>query len=157
MGIANSRYRLWRLFQTIKSFVELFSEHFESVEIHVIKEITRELYKGANYETFLDKGGFTTKSYAKKVSGVLIKKLGEEHTDRNYTGRKINLSLVRDLQRALAKDSEVTAISVEYNMKSNKRPRNDPIIDYDSDVSSHDGSSGAKTDSGKLIFRSCLP
>ena len=110
----------------------------QSVEINVIREIARELYKGDNFEESLRRGNFSTKSYAKRVSSKLIENLGNQHTDRNYGGRLINLSLARQLQGALAKDPKMTAISVKYIMKSNKRRRNDPIIDYDSDVSSTD-------------------
>ena len=110
----------------------------QSVEITVIREICRELFIGADFEKSLKKGNFARPAFVKKVSAKLIEKLREEHTDRTYTGRTINLLLNRQLTNALKFNANVTAISVEYTMKSNKRPRNDPIIDYDSDVSSND-------------------
>ena len=109
----------------------------QSVEIRVIREIAREIYAGGNFESRLEEGKFAVDGYPKKVSDALIKKLGEEHTDRIYTGRNINHHLPRRVKAALARNSKITAISVDYAMKSNKRPRNDPIIDYDSDVSSN--------------------
>ena len=109
----------------------------QAVEITVIREIVREIYTGEDYEGSMERGNFATSSYAKQVSDALKKRLGEQHTDRIYSGRNINKSLMRSLKGALASNSKITAVSVEYTMKSNKRPRNDPIIDYDSDVSSN--------------------
>ena len=108
-----------------------------TVEITVIRDIARELYVGEDYETSLSRGNFNRSSYAKKVSAALIEKLGKQHTDRIYTGQGINKNLARRVQSLLVKDPTKNAINVEYIMKSNKRPRNDPIVDYDSDVSSN--------------------
>ena len=109
----------------------------QSVEITVIREICRELYTGADFENSLNKGNFARSGFVKKVSAKLIEKLGGQHADRIYTGQAINRSLTRRLTNALKTNADVTAVSVEYIIKSNKRPRNDPIIDYDSDVSSN--------------------
>ena len=108
----------------------------QTVEINVIRELAREIYTGADYEGYLKKGYFARRNFPKQVSEALKRKLGEEHTDRIYTGRNINKHLVERVEGLLVKCPKKTAISVEYTMKSNKRPRNDPIIDYDSDVSS---------------------
>ena len=110
----------------------------QSVEKEFVREIARELYAGKDYEDYLRRGNFATKNYVKRVSQRLIEKLGEGNTDRIYIGKGLNKGLLNKLKRVLSPDSQIDAIDVEYSIKSNKRPRNDPIIDYDSDVSSHD-------------------
>ena len=109
----------------------------QSVEKEFIREIARELYAGKDYEDSLRRGNFASKSYVKRVSQRLIEKLGENNTDRIYTGKGLNKGLLNKLKRVLSPKCQIDAIDVEYSIKSNKRPRNDPIIDYDSDVSSH--------------------
>ena len=110
----------------------------QSVEINYLREIARECYTGGDFENALRKGAITTASYLKKISQKLKEKLGEKHGDRIYTGRTLNKGLNLKLQGALKSKSKILAIDVEYTIKSNKRPRNDPIVDYDSDVSSND-------------------
>ena len=110
----------------------------QSVEKEFIREIARELYVGKNYEDYLRRGNFASNSYVKRVSQRLIEKLGEGNTDRIYTGKGLNKGLNTKLKLVLGNKSTVENIEVEYIIKSNKRPRNDPIIDYDSDVSSND-------------------
>ena len=111
----------------------------QSVEINTIREIVREhLYTGTNFEEALERGNFARKSTVDKLCKLLIEQLGEQHADRIYTGRDINRNLKKRLTSVLQNNAKMTAVSVEYTMKSNKRPRNDPIIDYDSDVSSND-------------------
>ena len=117
----------------------------QSVETTFIREIVRELYNGNDFENAMRLGSFATDSYVKKVSQKLKRKLGEANTDRIYTGKGLNKGLNSKLRRVLGKKCEVDAIDIEYSTKSNKRPRNDPIIDYDSDVSSHDGTMGHST------------
>ena len=110
----------------------------QSVETSYIREIVREFYTGKDFENSLNLGNFTTNNYVKKVSQRLIEKLGRENTDRIYTGKGLNKGLNTKLKLVLGKNSKVDAIDIEYTIKSNKRPRNDPIVDYDSDVSSND-------------------
>ena len=109
----------------------------QSVERDYIREIARELYTGKDYEKSLIRGDFSTSGYVKRVSQRLKEKLGEGNTDRIYTGKGLNKGLLNKLKRVLSPQCQIDAIDVEYSIKSNKRPRNDPIIDYDSDVSSH--------------------
>ena len=117
----------------------------QSVEISYIREILRELYKGKDFENSWRNGNFSTDSYAKRVSQRLFEKLGEEHTDRIYVGSGLNKNINTMLKRLLGKSSKSDAISIEYSVKSNKRPRNSPIIDFDSDVSSEDGTMDQST------------
>ena len=111
----------------------------QSVEKEFIREIARELYAGKDYEDSLRRGNFASKSYVKRVSQKLLEKLGNANTDRIYTGKGLNKGLNTKwfLELVLGNKSTVDDIDVEYIIKSNKRPRNDPIIDYDSDVSSN--------------------
>ena len=110
----------------------------QSVEITYIREIAREYFTGKDYDEALRKGALARPTFVKKVSDELIRKLGEAHNDRIYTGRTLNKGLNGKVKRALTATTSLQAIDVEYSIKSNKRPRNDPIIDYDSDVSSND-------------------
>ena len=109
----------------------------QTVETNYIRDIARELYTGRDYEKAFNCGIFTTKSYVKRVSQRLTEKLGEVNTDRIYTGKGLNKGLNTKLKLVLSNKSQVDNIDVEYIIKSNKRRRNDPIIDYDSDVSSN--------------------
>ena len=109
----------------------------QSIEINYIREIARELYTGEDYDKAASRGLFTRPSYVKRVSQRLTEKLGEVNTDRIYTGKGLNKGLKNKLKRVLDFKCTINAIDVEYSIKSNKRPRNDPIIDYDSDVSSN--------------------
>ena len=109
----------------------------QSIEINYIREIARELYNGEDYEKAFSLGLFTRPNYVKRVSQRLTEKLGEVNTDRIYTGKGLNKGLNNKLKRVLDFKCKIDAIDVEYSIKSNKRPRNDPIIDYDSDVSSN--------------------
>ena len=111
----------------------------QSVERDYIREIARELYTGKDYEKSFTRGDFTSSSYVKRVSQRLIEKLGEANIDREYTGKGLlNKGLLNKLKRVLSPKCQIDTIEVEFRIKSNKRPRNDPIIDYDSDVSSND-------------------
>ena len=110
----------------------------QSVEIDFIREIARELYTGKDYEKSFNRGDFTSTGYVKRVSQKLVEKLGEANTDRIYTGKGLNKGLNTKLKLVLGNKSKVDSIDVEYVIKSNKRRRNDPIIEYDSDVSSND-------------------
>ena len=110
----------------------------QSIEKDYIREIARELYTGKNYEESFRRGNFASNSFAKRVSQELIKRLGEANIDRDYTGKgRLNKGLLDKLKRVLSPKFQIDSIDVEFSIKSNKRPRNDPIIDYDSDVSSN--------------------
>ena len=129
----------------------------QSVETSFIREIARELYTGRDFDNYFKTGNLAKYNFPKKVSEKLKEKLGNTHGDRIYTGRTLNKSLLQKLRGVLSGKSELSAIDVEYSIKSNKRPRNDPIIDYDSDVSSEDGTSGDRTlDSSALMESSIL-
>ena len=117
----------------------------QSVETTYVRELVRELYAGKDFENAMELGAFTTDSYVRKVSQKLKEKLGEANTDRIYTGNGLNKGLNSKLKRVLGKKCKVATIDIEYSTKSNKRPRNDPIIDYESDVSSNDGTLGHST------------
>ena len=107
----------------------------QRVENTIIREIAAELYVGTDFDTAEKKGSLVKAPFLKKVSDTLKKKLQNEHVDRVYNDKHF----IRKLKTVLAWKSSKEFIEIEYTVKSNKRPRNDPIIDYDSDVSSHDG------------------
>ena len=108
----------------------------ETVQKEIIREIAEGLYNGENFEEAQSRGNFERKLFIDQVSERLKEKLHADHCDRDYGSRGLNLSLKRNLKKILGKSPTEDSIQIEYFIKSNKRPRNDPIIDYDSDVSS---------------------
>ena len=108
----------------------------ERVESNEIREIAKKLYEDKNGSDFdvafrTHPKNFQRPAFLKKVSDQLKRNLREKHTDRVYDDKHINQKV-----RSIFGGKEF--IEVKYSVKSNKRPRNDPIIDYDSDVSSND-------------------
>ena len=120
------------------SEIKMQRKERETVEKEIIREIAEGLYGGENFEEAQSRGNFERKLFIDQVSERLKEKLHADHCDRDYGSRGLNLSLKRNLKKILGKKPTEDSVQVEYFIKSNKRPRNDPIIDYDSDVSSTD-------------------
>ena len=108
----------------------------ERIESTEIREIAKKIYEennGSDFDTtFRTKPkNFQRPAFLAKVSAQLKRKLQEKHADRIYDVKSFNKKVRSSL-------GGKEFIEVKYSVKSNKRPRNDPIIDYDSDVSSND-------------------
>ena len=108
----------------------------ERVENIDIREIAKKFYTGSDFEYVIKKTpkNFTRDYFVKKVVTELKRNLSNTYPDRVFNDKNIN----RKVRKSLGGESKNDFIEVEYSIKSHKRPRNDPIIDFDSDVSSAD-------------------
>ena len=122
----------------------------ERVENNEIREIAKRIYAGSDFDSLMKTTpkNFTRASFVTKVVNELKRNLSEKNADRVFKDKNIN----RKVSNVLGGKSKKDYIEVEYTIKSNKRPRNDPIIEYDSDVSSECGTTGERTlDSSTLM------
>ena len=108
----------------------------ERVENNTIREIAKKLFTGADFDSALKTTpkNFTRPTFVKKVVTEIKRNLSEAYPDRLFNDNHFN----RNVSAVLGGKSTGDFIEVRYSIKSNKRPRNDPIIDFDSDVSSAD-------------------
>ena len=108
----------------------------ERVETTEIREIAKKLFTGPDFESAIREKpkNFTRSSFVKKVVTELKKNLREKYADRLFNDK----NFIQKVRSVLGGSSSKDFIEVEFSIKSNKRPRNDPIVDYDSDVSSND-------------------
>ena len=106
----------------------------ERIENNEIREIAKKIYTGHDFETTLrvNPKNFERTTFIKKVITELKKNLKEKYADRVFDDK----NAVQKVRSVMGGTSRRDFIELQYSIKSNKRPRNDPIIDFDSDVSS---------------------